>query len=236
VLLLFDIDGTLVTGASREHARALREALRRVHDIDVDSVRLSSSAAGRTDGEIARLLLLEAGVSAERIDARIADVQEECYLLYARLCPDDLSDRVVAGMPELLESLSSRADVKLSLVTGNFEPIARIKLKAAGLGHWFAPGQGGFGSDSEDRTMLPPIARRRAGEAAGLDSSWPSARTVVIGDTPRDIACAHADDVRCVAVTTGPYSAQELAAADYVAHDVQALATALESLTAAADA
>ena len=44
-------------------------------------------------------------------------------------------------------------------------------------------------------------------------------RTLVIGDTPRDIACARADSVRCLAVTTGPYGAQDLEAADGVAHD-----------------
>jgi phosphoglycolate phosphatase-like HAD superfamily hydrolase len=56
----------------------------------------------------------------------------------------------------------------------------------------------------------------------------------VIGDTPRDIACAHADDLRCVAVTTGTYAASELSGADVVVGDAQALATTLESLALAA--
>lgn len=69
MLLLFDIDGTLMRGASAAHADALRRALKNVHDVDVERIRLTITAAGRTDGEIARLYLLEAGVSAERIDA-----------------------------------------------------------------------------------------------------------------------------------------------------------------------
>jgi phosphoglycolate phosphatase len=230
MLLLFDIDGTLVKGASREHAAALRKALENVHGVDLDEVQTGISVAGRTDGEIARILLLEAGVSAERIDARAEDVQDECCRLYSSLCPADLSATVVKGIPSLLETLSTRDNVQLSLVTGNFQPIARIKLKAAGVGHWFAPGQGGFGSDSEDRTMLPPIARRRAGEAAGFTTSWPREKTIVIGDTPRDIACAHADDVRCIAVTTGPHPAEDLSDADYVASSTQELAATLEAL------
>jgi len=52
----------------------------------------------------------------------------------------------------------------------------------------------------------------------------------VIGVTPRDIACARADDVRCVAVTTGPHGADELAAADAVATDAQDLRRVLVSL------
>lgn len=234
MLLLFDIDGTLVTGASREHAAALRKALGNVHGVDVDDLGLNISPAGRTDGEIARLLLLEAGVSAERIDAHAQDVRDECCRLYASLCPADLSAMVVDGIIKILERFAAQEDVRLALVTGNFESVARIKLKAAGLGHWFAFDQGGFGSDSEDRSMLPPIARRRAGEAAGLTTSWPRSETVVIGDTPRDIACAHADDVRCIAVTTGPFSAYELTDADFVASSTQELEATLDALTASA--
>lgn len=235
MLLLFDIDGTLMKGASGAHAAALRRALKNVHNVDVEGIRLAGSAAGRTDGEIARLYLLEVGVSAERIDARAADVREECCRLYAGLCPADLSSMVVPGMPEVLASLSTGDGIRLSLVTGNFEPVARMKLKAGGLGRWFAHGQGGFGSDSEDRTMLPPIARRRAGEAAGLPASWPRERTVAIGDTPRDIACARADGLRCIAVTTGPHRREELAGADLIVDSSVELRDAIEALSTASN-
>jgi len=230
VLLLFDIDGTLVRQASGEHARALVEALRNVHGIETNTVRRHGSAAGRTDGEIARLILLDAGISAERIDERAADVEEECCRLYASMCPPDLSQLVVPGIPETLEWLAGLEGVQLALLTGNFEPVARVKLRAAGIGRWFRKDQGAFGSDSEDRAMLPPIARRRAGEAAGLGSSWPRERTLVIGDTPRDIACAHADGVRCVAVTTGPHAEDDLAAADCVARSSAELRAELRRL------
>jgi phosphoglycolate phosphatase-like HAD superfamily hydrolase len=52
---------------------------------------------------------------------------------------------------------------------------------------------------------------------------WPRERTVVIGDTPRDIACARADRVRVVAVATGPFAIEALADADAVADDARAL-------------
>ena len=103
-----------------------------------------------------------------------------------------------------------------ALVTGNFEPIARLKLERAGLGRHFAEGQGAFGSDHEDRAALPSIARRRA---AVNGRPHPRERTVVIGDTPADIACARADGVCCLAVASGPYPAAELRGADEVAAD-----------------
>jgi phosphoglycolate phosphatase-like HAD superfamily hydrolase len=58
----------------------------------------------------------------------------------------------------------------------------------------------------------------------------PRARTVVIGDTPNDIACARADGVRCLAVATGPYAAEDLRGADGVAADTAELAGLLSSL------
>jgi phosphoglycolate phosphatase-like HAD superfamily hydrolase len=215
-LLLFDVDGTLLAGASHAHARALWAALHDVHGIDATRVRSAVSAAGRTDGEIARLLLQAAGVSATRIDERADDVRAACCEHYAELCPPDLSDKVIPGIPALLGQLSERDDIVLSLVTGNFEPIARMKLTRAGIGAFFAAGQGAFGSDAEDRAMLPAIARRRAG-ADGV--AFPRKRTIVVGDTPRDIFCARADDVRCIAVTTGPYEAAQLSEADAIADD-----------------
>jgi phosphoglycolate phosphatase-like HAD superfamily hydrolase len=75
--------------------------------------------------------------------------------------------------------------------------------------------------------MLPPIARRRAG-APG--PPHPRERTVVIGDTPRDIACARADGLRCVAVAGGPYRAEALSEADAVVADPTSLLAALDGL------
>jgi phosphoglycolate phosphatase len=183
--------------------------------LDIETVEY----AGRTDLAIGRDLLAAAGVPSEQIDARADDVRAGAAEAYARLCPEDLSAKVAPGMVELLQELASRPDeFRLSLVTGNLEPIARLKLARAGVGRFFEPGQGGFGSDDEDRGRLPAIARGRAS-----DPPWPRERTVVIGDTPRDIACARVDKVRVAAVATGPYAIEALAGADAVVDDAHAL-------------
>jgi phosphoglycolate phosphatase-like HAD superfamily hydrolase len=218
-LLLFDIDGTLLLRAADAHRDSLHAALREVHGIE-DPGAAHVAPAGRTDGEIARAIALQSGVSATRVDERAAAVREACCREYARRVPGDLSARVAPGVADLLSELEQRDDVRLSLVTGNYEPVARLKLARAGLADWFEPGQGGFGSDHEDRAALPGIARRRAG-ANG--TPWPRERTIVIGDTPNDIACARADAVRVFAVATGPFSAGDLREADAVAADAAAL-------------
>ena len=214
LLLLWDIDGTLLQRASVEHAEALKRAIRMVHGdhLAVDEVR-DVQAAGRTDGAIARDLLLACGVEPAAIDAEVRAVQHATCRAYEELCPPDLSPKLAPGIPELLADLAGDARYRLSLVTGNFEPVARLKLDRAGIGHFFEPGQGGFGTDAEAREELPPVARARAGNG----DPWPRERTLVIGDTPNDIACARADGIGVIAVTTGPFDRAALGAADAVA-------------------
>lgn len=228
-LLLFDIDGTMLVRAADAHRDAIHEALRVVHGVRRAHLQ-RRDLAGRTDREIARALLTAAGVPAAAIDDRAEDVRVAACEAYGRLCPDDLSACVAPGVGELLERLAAREDAVLSLVTGNYEPIARMKLRAAGIGRHFAAGQGGFGSDHESRAELPGIARRRAG--AGDGDPWPRARTLLIGDTPHDIACAQADGVRVVAIATGPHDAAELAAANVVVRDAHELGDVLDGLLA----
>ena len=214
MLLLFDIDGTLLVKAADAHAAAICAALVDEYGID-DPSRLDVEAAGRTDDAIARELLMLSGVPEP--GPQFASFRRRCADLYAMTAPADLSALVAPGIGELLAAARAH---RHSLVTGNYEPIARLKLARAGLGEFFAPGQGGFGSDAEDRALLPAIARGRAGD-------HPRDDTILVGDTPRDIACARADGVRVFAVATGPYEASELAAADAVVNAAWELAPLL---------
>jgi len=225
MLLLFDIDGTLLVDGAAAHREALHAALREVHHVDPPPNHVET--AGRTDGEIARAILTRAGVDAAAIDERMDDVRDAAVAAFATLCPRDLSDRVAPGVSELLQELSEDDDHLISLVTGNLEPIARLKLMRAGLGRYFPRGQGGFGSDHEDRAALPRVARMRAGSP---HRPYPREDTVVIGDTPLDIQCARADGVHSIAVTTGPYTDQQLSGADVVVRGAPDLLQALVSL------
>ena len=66
----------------------------------------------------------------------------------------------------------------------------------AGIGGYFPRGPGRL----RLRRRGPRRSCRRSRARAPRDPPWPRERTVVIGDTPRDIACARADGVRVVAV------------------------------------
>jgi phosphoglycolate phosphatase-like HAD superfamily hydrolase len=112
------------------------------------------------------------------------------------------------GARELLEALDDHHHLHLALLTGNYREAAEVKLQHFELWDFFE--WGAFSDDAADRNALVPIARRRAetydipGEAIE--------RVIVIGDTPHDIHCANAIGARTIAVATGGYSAEELAA------------------------
>ena len=114
------------------------------------------------------------------------------------------------GVRALLDEVNGREPFHLALLTGNFEPAAHIKLAHFGIANFFE--WGGFGEESRDREELARVAARRARERNVPQIA--RERAIVIGDTPHDVACAHAIGARCLAVATGNYSVDALAAAD----------------------
>lgn len=210
--------------ASDPHRSALLGALETVYGLaGAESHRIS--AAGKTDTEIAREIALACGLEEQEFDSRVPELVKATVERFRTVCPPSLLSHLGAGVAELLDSLSIAGTHQLSLLTGNYEQVARIKLERAGIGHHFPAGQGAFGSDAEQRALLGPIARARAGSAS---APYPRERTTIIGDTPLDIACARADGLGVIAIATGPYAAEALTEADAVVPDAHALQALLQ--------
>jgi phosphoglycolate phosphatase-like HAD superfamily hydrolase len=208
LLLLFDIDGTLVRGRPLTHQIALEQAATEVFGLRVEDGATPVADVepwGKTDRQILRDVLVRAGLPAPHEEA-IARWEQLACDAYMQLEADGESSDELGATAAALERLRA-AGHALALVTGNLEPIARRKLALRGLGDYFPPGQGGFGSDAELRPELVPIARARAGDDG---RPHPSDDTVLIGDTPLDVAAAAADGVRCVAITGTRFSARDL--------------------------
>ncbi len=203
-LLLFDIDGTLVDVAGAGRA-AVREALIEVcgETGPIDSFPFS----GKTDPGIVRGLLRAAGWDDPDIDRHLPRLWE-AYLPALERELGDRQDRIRAhpGVHELVDRLDADPRFELALVTGNVRDGAFRKLEAAGLGRAFR--FGAFGSDSEVRDELPPVALRRARHRNG--SSYDADDVWVVGDTPADVRCAAASRLRSLAVETGGFGADEL--------------------------
>lgn len=201
-LLLWDIDGTLILSGGAGY-RALGVALRTEFGIEgtLEGVEL----AGRTDRWIARSVFRKFNLPAtpEAIDRYL-----EAYL---RALPGELAvpgARTLPGVAEILEALGRRGDVASGLLTGNLRRGAEIKLRHHGLWTHFA--FGAFADDAEVRDELGPHAVRRA--CAHHEVEFATHRVWVIGDTPHDIACGKAIGAHTVAVATGGYTVEELAA------------------------
>ena len=203
-LVLFDIDGTLITdrGAARD---AFAEALASVYGYHGDLSRYDFS--GRTDPQIAHMVLGDAGFSKSEIDARVQQLWDS-YLrdLAVNATPDRV--RALPGIRELVAALEAHADVILGLLPGNIEPGARLKLAGASLNEYFP--FGAFGSDSADRTDLPPIAMQRATEMHG--HRFEGREVVIIGDSIYDIRCGVPYDATTIAVASGKTAAETLRA------------------------
>jgi len=203
-LLLFDIDGTLLNTLGAGKA-ALEVAMLSVYG-ETGPIE-SFDFHGRTDPAIVRGLLRSAGWADPEIEAGF-DATWETYLqaLDGQLAARDGRVRPYAGVAELLGAIEGDARFAAGLVTGNMEGGARRKLEAAGLAGRF--GFGAYGSDSERREDLPPLARDRAESAYGRAFDMETA--FVVGDTPEDIRCARANGARVLAVATGRHSVDEL--------------------------
>jgi phosphoglycolate phosphatase len=202
--ILFDIDGTLITTGGAG-AVAWRRAFEELYGIPADIGKFSD--AGMTDPEVATLTF--ASVLGRQPSAR-----ELAELMAVRLeyLPEAVAAsegyRVLAGVESLLARLHGTGYL-LGLTTGGVESAARFKLARAGLNRYFP--FGGYGSDSTDRAEL---TRRAIARAAALDGGSVSpARCLVVGDTPLDVKAAHGAGAVAVAVASGHFGSDELAAA-----------------------
>jgi len=193
-LVLFDVDGTLISTGGRAGA-AFGEALQHVFGCrgPIEGYRW----AGKTDPLIARELMLAAGVEPAVIEANLPRLFAR-YLenLSAALAPGTVT--VLPGVLPLLDELERRG-VAMGLLTGNVAAGAEIKLRVAGLAGRFR--FGAYGSDSADRNLLVPVALERAREALGRE--FRAEHTVVVGDAEADIRCARAGGALAVAVASG---------------------------------
>lgn len=203
-LLLFDIDGTLITtggAGERGFGEAFREAFGIYDDLS------TIDFAGATDTRITRMLFERHGLP-DTPENHAAFKTAYLPRLAANLAL--LPGRVLPGVAELLPRLRERPEeFALGLLTGNYAAAAEIKLGRYGLAEFF--GFGAFADDSPDRDRLGPVAMGRARDRFGPHCFPEPARDVLLlGDTPRDIACARACGAQVLAVATGRHGREVL--------------------------
>jgi phosphoglycolate phosphatase-like HAD superfamily hydrolase len=211
-ILLFDIDGTLIDsgGAGK---RALHSAFHEVCGIR-DALN-NQKLAGKTDPQILEEVLESHGINSS--STLMSDLKLS-YIENLQIEIKTTGNALMPGVSNLLRALKDRYESKVGLLTGNIKEGARIKLEPLGIYDYFT--FGAYGSDEKDRNKLLPHARRRYTQKTG--SSVDGSDFVVIGDTPRDVACAKPHGAISIAVATGFHSESELraAGADHVLSDL----------------
>jgi phosphoglycolate phosphatase len=213
-ILLFDIDGTLVTTGGAG-AVAWRQAFEELHGIPADIGKFTD--AGMTDPDVGAKTF-EAVIGRTPTPLELAQVVQRRLEHLPEAVADSAGYKVLPGVPERLRELS-RAGHLLGLITGNGDGAAYIKLARGDLMRWFT--FGAYASAGVDRAGIVGQAVAR-GEAM-LGKDVPNTQIYVIGDTPRDIEAAHAVGCTAIAVATGHYDAEALreAGADHVVETLE---------------
>jgi phosphoglycolate phosphatase len=218
LLILWDVDGTLVHTAGHG-GRAFADAFQAVTGRSAAHVPF----AGRTDYQIALSMLEGEREHLPRVLAELEtrlDQRREAIVREGRTYP---------GVPETLAALHARDDVINSLLTGNIEANAALKVSAFGLERWLDFEVGAYGSDPhEERFELVAIARERAARKYGEPTG-----AVLVGDTPLDVRAAREAGARAVAVATGFSDMDDLRAAepDAVLQDLTDTEAAVRAIT-----
>lgn len=204
-VILFDIDGTLVSKLSAEANE--RERFRRaVSDV---IGRTPPTEPWRYDGmvdpEICRLLLTEVGLGSSAVAEHLQEVIARAGEIYLRM-----NKRLVLndGVDELLQILTASPNHKLGVLTGNLSAVAEDKLRLTGIRALFA--ETFYSNGYFDRSDLVRDAVRACVRKYGLQGSE---AVTIVGDTPRDIEAANANGARSVGIASGFYSVAKLAKA-----------------------
>ena len=215
-LVLFDIDGTLLSRAGSHHKDALIHAIREITGQETSFDGIDTS--GRLDRDLIRLLLRGARAKVRDIERWLPAIIEKAQSRYELICPE-LQDRVCPGVRVILERLKAE-EIPAGLVTGNLTAIGWKKMDAAGLRPFFR--FGAFADMARTRASLTRIAIREA-KRQGLAAK--STAISLVGDHPNDVQAAKLNGIRSIAVATGLSTREELAACepDVLVSDLRSL-------------
>jgi phosphoglycolate phosphatase len=227
-LVLFDIDGTLLVAGDADHKAALIGAVADVYAVAITFD--GFSLGGRLDAEIVRVLAGAAGVPAERIERDLPAAMARMGARFAAAFRHDgYAARALPGARETVDAVH-RAGFATGVLTGNARSVAAARLGAVGLAGLLDAGA--FGDRAHVRADL--VAEACAAASARDGRRHTPARTVLVGDTPRDVEAARAAGARVLAVPTGVVPTADLEAArpDALLADLTDPATVVRTIRA----
>jgi phosphoglycolate phosphatase-like HAD superfamily hydrolase len=202
-LIFFDIDGTLTR--TQNGYIPFNEAVVKTFGVNGD-IR-SVIPDGNTDPRIVEDIFAQARVKLAIDEEKWSEFSVNLRACYSSAVKQgSTAIRALPGAAALLRQLSEEDEFICSVVTGNLESMATVKLETAGLSSYLC--RGAYGSDSPRRPDLPLIAKRRCEQLSGRFIALD--RCIVVGDTPKDLEAARQNHMKCILVGTGRYPMEEL--------------------------
>ncbi|MEU0690977.1 HAD family hydrolase [Streptomyces uncialis] len=218
ILVLWDIDRTLlyVGDVDRLVYRTVFEKV-----VGRAPERLPAKGTGVTMPVAVKELLTVNGVPGEQMDAfaeRIIGLMPgELERNRERMLADGL---LLPGAVDSLTAVRKSLHLLPTVVTGNLQASAEIKLSAFDLIGLVDPTVGGYASDDPHRPALVSVAQQRAERVYG--HSFDRSNTVIVGDSLEDVRTGREGGARVIGVASGTTSAADLAdaGADHVITDL----------------
>lgn len=205
VLVLFDIDGTLLYSSSMKYRHRFVHAIEKIHG--ETPVFEWEYLEGMIDHGILLHGLSKTSITPDKHQSSLPALHEAAYEYFTQnITQQEYSQTLLPGAREILDALRKDTHVAMGVLTGNYEKTAWKKLEYVGLRNYFEFGL--FGHEAETRNELAKKAQAKAKHHFGVH--FDSDEIIFIGDTPRDIECARVIDAHIIAVATGKYSTETL--------------------------
>ena len=211
-LILFDIDGTLI---STDGAGV--KAFGRVFDeiFGLPNATKYMTFAGRTDRRLVREIF-EAN-DIEPTDQNFQKFHQAYIKHLTRYLPEGKTEPLPGVCQFITAFRRQDPPPVIGLLTGNRRCGAKLKLTHYNLWREFA--LGAYGDQYDDRN---DVARDALRQSRTLIPNICPEEILVIGDTERDIQCARSIGAKVLAVATGPNTVSELESfkPDWVVEDL----------------
>lgn len=207
--VLFDLDGTLIDHFKAIH-RSHSHAMRQLGLVPPTFEQVRAAVGGGLENAIAKL------AGPERVTAALP--------IYRAYWDATMLDDVVLlpGAREILTALRARG-IRTAVFTNKLGSSSRLVCEHLGIASLL---DGNFGAKDTPWVKPQPEFAAHALKQLGATAET----TLLVGDSPYDVAAAKAAGFPCWAVTTGTHNAAELAEAkaDAVYPDLAAVRAALK--------
>ena len=204
-LLLFDIDGTLIrlVGKSRITYKRFTYAVNKTFGTNLPASAVPDYGH-IVNTELLLLLSQKAGVNRKEAIKKL-DTLYHYTTEHFRNHLSEYRTTILGGVKPLLSQLKAEGYM-LGIVTGNIEPIARMKMSKMGLDGIFDFGVYADGSNRKKGMIIEAIKRANSISRRNFTLK----KTLYFGDTAVDVREARSAGVKMLALATGHHTYEVL--------------------------